>query len=102
MQIHRYDSDAHGYAQPKIAPRAADQQGSASGVGSSATHGHSSASKTETSDSRWATLVARLNAEPAVRHSAVEAARGKVARGEFTTREAARQLAATDLQNDLF
>jgi len=102
MQIHRYDSDIHGYGQPKITSRAADQQGSASGVTSSAAHGHVSASKTETSDSRMATLAARLKTVSHVRSSAVEAAREKVARGEFVTQQAARQLAATDLRHDIF
>lgn len=102
MQIHRYDNDSHGYTPPKISARAAGEQGVVGNVPSSSSTGNASGLKTETTDSRMATLVGRLQAVPRIRSSAVEAAREKLTRGEFTTPEAARQLAATNLRNDIF
>jgi len=102
MQIHRYDSDAHGYHPPRVAARAAGDQGAAGSVAATSSPASASTPNPEISDSRMATLVARLKAVPEIRTSAVEAAREKIAGGEFSTRESVWQLAASNLRTEIF
>ncbi|WP_437227801.1 hypothetical protein SH661x_000562 [Planctomicrobium sp. SH661] len=102
MQIRRYDTESHGYAQPKSALRVSGEQSGKSQATSGVSRADLVPNTAGTSDSRLAGLTARLKNLPQIRTSAVEAAREKLARGEFTTRQAAQQLAATDLRNEFF
>lgn len=102
MQVHRYDSDAHGYHPSRVTARAAGDQGASGNVAATSSPASASTPNPEISDSRMATLVARLKAVPEIRTSAVEAAREKIAGGEFSTREAVWQLAASHLRTEVF
>jgi len=102
MQIHRYDNDPHGYAQPKSVTRSlADQRGidRTEGVDSRQV---ASTSPSGSSDSRLTALSARLKNLSEIRADAVEFARSKIARGEYLTQQAARQLADSELQHEIF
>lgn len=102
MQIHRYDLDPHYFAQPKVVLRGPGNQSSVdNAVTKGASHDQTKA-KSEQTDPRIAALAGKVQQLPVIRASLVEAAREKVARGDFSTREAAQQLATTSLRNEIF
>jgi len=102
MQIRRFDLEPHNYSEPKGQVRSTTEQsvGGASGVEGSG--GERSTFRTTGRDSRWTELVERFQSSPLVRVGAVEAAKAKLARGEFGTREAAERLANTELKQEFF
>ena len=101
MQIHRIDLEPHAYATPKgpTRPHGEDLHVGSGSAGSVA--GDSSAPLAEKSDKRLASLVEQLQGAPETRPDVMEAARAKVASGEFLTRQSAEQL-ATLLQDKFF
>jgi hypothetical protein len=102
MQIRRFDHEPHAYADPQGPVRSAGEQGGASAANSVGSRTDQSTPRTDRSDAQLASLIERFRSVPEIRSDAVEAAREKVARGDFTTRQAAEQLAATDLRNQYF
>jgi hypothetical protein len=101
MQIRRIEHEPHAYAPPK-GPLGPAGKGGTGAVSARPSAVSSSQTNTETSGSQLATLRERLKTVPGIRSDAVKAAREKLARGDFLTRNAAEQMAATKLHDDYF
>lgn len=102
MQIQRFDHEPHPYPDPQGPVRAAGGQSGVGPVLSSPKRSDQPAARTETAGSPLVNLLERLKSVPDIRSHAVDAAREKVARGDYTTRAAAEQLAATNLRHEYF
>ncbi|WP_437206721.1 hypothetical protein [Planctomicrobium sp. SH664] len=101
MQIRRYDLEPH-HVEPKgpVRPGGASQ-----GTGLAATDGPRKERSTTDAggpSSQYSGLIERFQSQPLVRASAVEAAKAKLIRGEYGTREAAERLANTELRHEFF
>lgn len=101
MQIHRFDADIHRFTPARHLPRTSGEQ-DGTGIQSSSTTSNASPVKTESMDARWADFAGLLQNLSAKRAKVIQAAREKVANGEFSTRRAAIQLAATHLHSEFF
>jgi len=77
-------------------------QGSTGSVASNPPHADSSTKQTEGSDSRLSMLAARLKGVSTTRSAVIQAAREKLERGDYTTSQAAEQLARTTLHSEIF
>jgi hypothetical protein len=100
MQIRRIEHEPHAYTAPKGPVGPAGQGGTSSSIRPAAVS--SMQTNTETSGSQLVNLRERLKTVPGIRSDAVKAAREKLARGDFLTRNAAEQMAATKLHDDYF